>query len=130
MSKLADQLNAHRIHNDHNLLSRFGVVGKTDVGVSYHRRPEGRMGVAQCNKTVVFSPSHKTDPSAHWTDYGCKSFIGNRVESFPKALAWASETYGIIEWDKSPFSSGGKLPKEVLDAAKAFLKTARQEIPA
>lgn len=120
MSKLAEQLMAHRIHNDHNLLRQFGDIGK-NIAVSYRPGQEGRMGVAHCNKTVVHSPSFKTDPKSHWSDYGCMSFTGNRSESMPKALAWATETYGITEWVPSPFG-GSKLPKSVLDKAKEFLK--------
>lgn len=77
--------------------------------------------MAQCNKTLVWSPSFITDPKAHWSDHGRKAFVGNRSKSMPQALAWATETYGITEWVPSPFG-GSKIPKLVLDKAKEFLK--------
>jgi|ERR1051325_6282473 hypothetical protein len=61
-------------------LARSSVVDNTTVGCQ------------------VYSPFFKTDPSAAWYDYGSKTFTGNRSESFPKAKAWASETYGITDW--------------------------------
>ncbi len=54
--------------------------------------------MAQCDKTQVYSPFFKTDPNSSWYDYGNKTFSGNRAESFQKAKAWASMTYGIVDW--------------------------------
>jgi len=76
-----------------------GLIPKEKaVAVTYYRRPSGRMGMAQCDKSQVYSPFFKTDPEASWYNYGHKTFNGNRATSFPKAKAWASETYGITEW--------------------------------
>jgi hypothetical protein len=76
-----------------------GIITKRQaVAVSYSPRPSGRMGMAQCDKSQVFSPFFKTDPDSAWYDYGNKTFSGNRAESFPRAKAWASDTYGITDW--------------------------------
>ena len=76
-----------------------GILSKEKaVAVVYYPRPSGRMGIAQCDKSQVYSPFFKTDPNAAWYDYGHKTFTGNRASSFEKAKAWASETYGITEW--------------------------------
>jgi hypothetical protein len=118
MSKLEDQLRAIRVFNTHELLLRFGVPGR-DVGLTYYP-PETRS--VRPNMTKVYSPTFKTNPKAHWSDYFCKVFIGNRAESMPEAQAWASEQYGITEWAPDPTSRGGKVPKYVVDAAKAAVK--------
>jgi hypothetical protein len=76
-----------------------GILPKNQaLAVTYHARPQGRMGIAMCNKSQVYSPFFKTDPNSAWYDYGHKTFIGNRAESFPKAKEWASEQYGITDW--------------------------------
>lgn len=113
MGKLADALSAMRIHNNHNLLSRFG--GERDVWVEYV--PPDRV---RAQKSAVYSITHQTDPNASWYDHGNKTFVGNRARSLPVALAWATETYGITEWAASPF--GGKVPAHVLAKAKAAVK--------
>lgn len=68
------------------------------VAVTYYRRPSGRMGIAQCDKSQVLSPFFKTDPNPSWYNYGHKTFSGSRAHSFSIAKAWASETYGITDW--------------------------------
>lgn len=76
-----------------------GLIEKEKaVAVSYYPRPSGRMGMVQCNKSQIYSPFFKTDPESAWYDHGNKTFTGSRATSFPKAKAWASETYGITDW--------------------------------
>lgn len=76
-----------------------GLIEKEKaVAVSYSPRPTGRMGMAECDKSQVYSPFFKTDPKSAWYDHGNKTFTGNRAISFPKAKVWASETYGITDW--------------------------------
>lgn len=115
--KLVDALRERKIYNDHGLLLALG--GKTDICISYapyeHRSVRTR-------RTHVYSPSHHTDPDAWWGNHGKKTFIGKRSESMPKAIAWASEKYGITEWSTSPFG-GSKIPACVLVAAKEFVKS-------
>ena len=47
----------------------------------------------------------KTDPGAHWTDNGCKTFSCHSRETKKMAeaaaLAWATEHYGVTAWDKN-----------------------------
>ena len=122
MSKLAEALRAHKIINVWDLLKRFGDQGR-DVGVYYHARPSGRMGMAQCCHSQVFSPTFLTAPKAPWYDEGLKTFVGDRAESFPAAIKWASETYNIQEW--VPFGPGSRVPKYVMDRAKEMLDEAQ-----
>lgn len=121
MSLLSEKLRTHRIINVFDLLSRFGEKGK-DICVTYSPRPSGRMGICGCNKSSVYSTSHKTDPHASWNDNGCKVFVGKRSESLPAAIQWATEKYGITEWVNNPCYGGGKVPAYVVQKAKQFLK--------
>lgn len=116
MSKFADKLRALNIYNNHDILKRFGKHGH-DVYVDYDKA-ESR---GRCSHSTVYSPSHKTDPQSAWYDYGNKSFVGNRKESLPKAMEWASDKYGIAEWAVSPF--GGRIPQYVYDAAKEAVRS-------
>lgn len=91
---------------------KLGIIPeKKAVAVSYHPSPAGRAGWSQCNKSKVYSPFFKTDPGAHWQDYGSKSFVGNRARSFEEAKAWASKEYGITEW--KPNRMRDHVPAEV-----------------
>jgi hypothetical protein len=67
------------------------------------------------SKSVVFSVWFETDPKAHYSDNGCKSFAGNRAESFPEALAWASKRFGVKAWVNCPSDVNAKIPKRVYD---------------
>ena len=116
---LRDRLRKVGVINTHDLLKKFGVPGKTDVAVHYYR-PEPRM--VRGPHSNVFSPSHKTDPQAHWSDHGCKAFTGNRAESSEEAIAWATEKYGIKEWVPDPTGMAVRVPKSVRDAVMAALE--------
>lgn len=118
MSKLSDALNKLRVFNNWDLMRRFGERGK-DVSCDYST---GWSRGCEPRHTSVSSPTFYTDPGAHWQNHGAKWFCGNRSESLPLAMVWASEQYGIDEWVTSPF--GGKVPKPVLVAAKAAVKAA------
>ena len=121
MSKISDTLRLHQVYNTHDILKKFGEKGK-NVSVSYSPVPSGRMGMCECDHTSVYSPSFQTDPKAHWKNQGCKTFVGNRARSFSEALAWASTTYGIQEWASCPTDGRTRIPKDVLDRVKEFLK--------
>ena len=114
VKELRERLRAMRVFNDYEILVRFGVEGR-DVVVRYH--PGGDLG-SMCYRTSVYSPSFKTDPNAHWTNNGTKTFLGNRASTLHVCLAWASEQYGVEAWVTSPFG-GAKIPAEVLKAARA-----------
>ena len=116
MSALTVWLEKRGIVNISRLVSKYGRVGQ-DIYVTYSK---GQGVVPACARVV--SPSRKTDPSAHWTDNGCKSFSGSQRDAVAQAVAWASDEYGITEWAPSPFGNGGKVPKYIVDAVKAFMK--------
>ena len=126
MSKLSDALRDMRVFSDHALLVRFGVRGKTDVCLIYY--PAVPRSV-QPSKTSVYSPSHRTKPDAAWYNNGCKTFVGTLRVSMPKAMAWATERYGIERWVNSPFGRSSKVPKAVLDAARRAVREAAQAAP-
>lgn len=100
------------IINAHDILKRFGTKG-TDVAISY--TPSGGMDYAH---TSVFSPSHQTDPEAGLRRGHHKTFSGKRDVSFPEAKAWATEKYGITEWETF---ADYTVPTYVMDAARAFI---------
>ncbi len=118
---LAEALRALKLYNDAGLLATFGKPGE-DVGVTYSAAETGRMGSTA--ETQVRSPSHKTQVDGPWYNDGCKTFLGKRSESMPKALAWAEGRYGITEWAGSPFfpPASHRIPAYVLTAALAAAK--------
>lgn len=119
MSKLKDKLREHHIVNTYDLLVKFGVGGR-DVACGFTGAGDARS--CRCAATQVWRPKHNTDPRAAWYNYGRKTFVGARAESLPQAIAWATERYGITEWVSDPTDKNTKIPREVLDAALAFLK--------
>lgn len=120
MSKRQDALRKMDVFNMHYVLSRFGERGVDDVGIDY--RPRESRGVV--SGSYALSPNHATAPNAAWYDHGKKTFYGNRSESMPKAMAWASERYGIAGWKPGPF--GGKIPATVhARMMQAIKETAR-----
>ena len=79
---------------------------------------------SQSPKWQVVIPGKRTDPSAHWQDNGCKTFgvyysvtPERREDARLKAIAWATEEYGITEWERSAFGSWH--PKGTLERARA-----------
>lgn len=117
MSKLREQLRARGIINTWDVLTKFGTK-RNAIAVSYSRAPSGRMGYGDFNHATVWSPFFKTDPEEH--RYNGKVFGGNRAKSIPKAVAWATEKYGITEWATCPTDPSCKIPKELREAALAF----------
>jgi len=115
MSKTSEILREMKIYNSHELLVRFGEKRKTDICISYHPG-FGIFGPAW----QVYSPSHATDPKAHWHYLGQKSFSGR--DSLPDALKWAGEKYGIAEWAPDPTDPSTKIPKSVREKALAAVK--------
>lgn len=123
MSRLVDQLHALRIVNTHDLLRRFADKGQ-DVACCWCGHGDSRS--VRAHGAHVYSPSHKTDPTAHWTDYGQKRFGGPRDEALPAALAWASEKYGVAAWAVDPTDRNARVPKVVRERAEAAVKAADQ----
>lgn len=125
MSKLRDRFRAAGIFNTYQILERFAKPGR-DVACLYHTsEPRSCM----CHGTKIFSPSHKTDPGGAWYNYDCKFFIGRRVDSMLRAIAWASKKYGIAEWDACPMDPSARIPREVRQTALKFLKEHEQTNP-
>lgn len=95
-----------------NEAARAGTLPKEKcVAVSYSRRAEGRLGYADCNKSLVWSPFFEVDPKAHWGDQGRKAFVGDRAVSLEPAKAWAAERFGVKEWARNRL--GDYVPAEV-----------------
>jgi hypothetical protein len=119
MSKLSERFRAVKIYNTHDILKLAGACDKMAIACSYS--PSDGTGFG-CSKSTVWSPHFKTNPDSSWYDYGCMTFVGKRVESMPKALAWASNQYGIKEWVNCPMNTTDKIPQHVLAIATAWLK--------
>jgi len=116
-SRLVQVLNAHKIHNDWELLSRFTEKGEINVAVTY-RVPYPRL--VRPRGTQVWAPGIVTDADAHWVDNGNKTFTGQKAESWPKAMAWATEKYKITKWGPSPFGASTYLPERVIARARSW----------
>jgi len=107
-------LRAGRIFSTHDILVSFGIRGSTDVACFYARISEPLGMVPGC---YIYSPSHRTDPQARRHDHRCKTFVGERSESMPRALAWASRRYGVTEWAPCPLDAYAMIPRVVREAA-------------
>jgi hypothetical protein len=121
MSKLQDNLRFIGVFNAHILLSRFAEPGK-DVACSYSP-PEPR--ACRCATAHVWSPSHKTNPKGHWSDYGKMAFVGYKKESMPKAIAWATERYGVTKWVPDPTNRSTMIPEAAREAAIAAIRNGK-----
>lgn len=66
----------------------------------------------------IVQVGQKTDPEGPWYNYGNKTFLGKRSESFPKAVAWATERFGIQNWRRN--GAG-----DYIDASKEYLPLRR-----
>lgn len=76
--------------------------------ISYQSRPPGRMGTCMISGWKVVGIGFKTDPEAHFLDYGCKRFScgsHDKETRLAEAKAWATEKYGITEWIRDPFGA-------------------------
>ena len=99
------QLNAMGVFNPHGLAKHCGGL---TVYVEYSPQDLGR--IAHFAKWQVIRIGYKTDPDGHWSDNGHKTFTAynpreEKEKQLQAALAWASERYGITEWERSPFGS-------------------------
>ena len=115
---IKQRLRDYGVINTHDLLLRFAKKGK-DVACCYY--PPDTRGVMAA-KTQVYSPRYKTDPAGSWYNYGQKTFVGNKAESMPQAIAWASKRYGIREWVPDPTSRSTMIPLEVRMLALATVR--------
>ena len=121
-SKLAKELREIEVFNTHGLLMRFG--GKKDVAITY----SGYDRIFRLSAGArVYSPHMQTDPNAHWQQNGQKFFTpytsGSKKGAIEAAKDWCREQYGITEWDRNPTQRDSLIPKHVLEAAKAAVKS-------
>jgi hypothetical protein len=111
------RLQEHGIHNSWDVCSKGG--GR--VYVDYHAR-----GKVDPPGWHVIGIGFDTDPNAHWSDYGRKSFSGTmRSAALLAAKSWASGNYGIVQWVRDPF--GGWQDADVAERLIAGLKKSRQQ---
>lgn len=64
----------------------------------------------------------RTDPEAHWSDYGKKTFtfgISSKAARLQEAIDWANERFGTREWIKDPHGSFQQ--RSVLNAVWALI---------
>ncbi len=121
--RFADALRGIGVINTHDMLVRFGQRRKDDVACLYH---VGHRGLAP--ETVAYSPSHHTDPQeTGWRGLGRKHFHGSRRESMPKAIAWATERYGIADWRRCPMEPSNMVPATVLERAREAVRAPEPE---
>lgn len=99
MSKLTDHYAMRGVVNC------WDFAGHGNVYFQFTALDPGRGG-RSAHWTVV-RPGFKTDPKAHFLDYGNKTFYGRKaqVEVLESAKAWASASYGIKEWARTPLGS-------------------------
>ena len=100
------QLRERKIHNAYNLAK---VQIEPKVFIPYSPQEIGM--ASQFAKWQVYRIGWKTDPEAHWTNDGQKTFnvfrpaTPEKEEQRLAAISWATEKYGISEWERSPFGS-------------------------
>jgi hypothetical protein len=121
----------HPVVNGNGLLrwARQAGVDTPDVYLSYRPADNGRAAISAAWQ--VNSLSHRTDPDAHWRDYGTKTFTvpyrGDRNATLEQAQTWTEGRYGITEWAKMPGLPGYLFPKALVDAAKAAIRQAKRD---
>jgi len=114
------KLREMNIINAHDLAK---AAGGLMLVVSYSPAENGRM--ARYAHWSVWRVGKAVDPSGHWQDHGSKTFtVRGREHKEPvrlEALRWASQKFGVQEWDKSPL--GSYHPKGTLAKAVAAKQT-------
>ena len=102
MKKLTKKQWSERgIHNPHNIAAR-----SSGVLIYYRPRETGR--ASRCTAWQVVQIGKRTDPKAHWMDYGHKTFMvfsDSKEAVFEKAKAFALEKFGFAEWERDPWGS-------------------------
>jgi hypothetical protein len=116
-SRLVQLLNEHGIHNDYEILTRFGQKGEINVAITYHTYAP-RATRSRC--TQVWRPDGVTDRDAPWYNHGNKTFPGGKAETWTQAVEWATKTYAITKWAPSPFGASTYIPERVLSRARAW----------
>ena len=98
-----DQMRAAKVFNCWEL----SQLGPDKLHVSFTPQEVGRM--TRCAQYQVIRVGYKTDPKAHWLDYGNKTFscygTKDKDETRLAAIAWADGRYGTREWIRDPWGS-------------------------
>jgi hypothetical protein len=123
MKMTREQLRAARVFNDYDIAKIAEGLGLVSVYVGYRAQQTGR--AYQAAAWQVYRAGFKTDPKAHWRNYGNKTFYvytpvrENREPQRIAAIEWASERYRLdpADWVQSPFGRDGWFPRPVLEAA-------------
>lgn len=122
------KLHAVGIRNPHDIATKAAFAPL--LYVAYSPQDLGRGGNSA--RWTVKGIGFDTHPKAPWYQYGCKAFYPdisqplnkiNKDATRDKALAWASENYGVTEWERSPF--GSYHPKGTLAALNTVPPSAR-----
>lgn len=117
------------IFNSHDVMTVAKEAGLLPVSVCFSPQETGRSYRAA--NWRVYCLGMKTDPTAHWTDYGNKTFgisrRNSQEEARQDALAWATEKFGVQEWDTIPGLRQKYFPKDVAALVKTEIKRVRRE---
>lgn len=133
------RLNEAGFVNDHDLATAAATLGLVGVFVDYRPPEDGRITIAAAWQ--VIRPGFQTDPKAHWSDYGRKTFtipwgqVREQKDSMrSEAIAWASQRYRLDpeDWLPSPFGRGsgwfpGPVLRAVLEAVTAGATRSRAD---
>lgn len=101
-TQLRELLVMKRVTNDHEL------IGETDGKIPYVSFRNGRKKRAVVSAWQVKVPGRRTDPDGRFADDFDKTFLVSEsgVLTTPeRAKLWASETYGVHDWVRTPFGS-------------------------
>jgi hypothetical protein len=101
-----------------------GFDKRKAIAISYHAPDRSNSRDISVQQWSVWSPLFQTDPHAHWSDRGAKTFSlhshgGNGSHKDRKdaalqvAMKWAEERYGVIEWAKN--RQGDYVAKKIND---------------
>lgn len=118
------------ILREHGIINPYDLckAGRDKVAVVYRHQELGRMN--QPARWQVMGVGFQVDPDGPWYNYGAKTFIvgSHRNETHAQskerqrqaAIAWATERYGITEWERDPF--GDFQAKATMDRVRELCK--------
>lgn len=127
----AQRSQALGIRNAYVLTMRYSnETGLTGVYLSYRTAQKGRW--FRSAAWQVIRPGYRTDPEAHWTDHGHKTFDvfrpgDQKGTRLAEAQEWAGARYGVTEWVKIPGFPGDVFPAEIAAWYKALPLPAPKE---
>ena len=101
-ARLRELLVTKRVRNDEDL------IGDTGGKIPYVSFRNGRKKRNVASAWQVKTPGRRTDPDGRFVDDFDKTFLvseSGTLATPEQAKLWASETYGIHDWTKTPFGS-------------------------